>query len=232
MLPSRDRGERDRVAGMLAVRARVARLHENRLVVAGGADDREAAAVARHRQELTGTPVAGETATARRMLVEWVGEPSPLDSPLLMALTARGVLFADERAQLRRASLLRKARVDGLTSRTLTAERDRMTETICWGPHPGTYVRALAYADARRIFDDPQLAHEFVIVEDEERARGRMIRPDRYWLAAINAMRAGANRPPVAADHVALAVTYEPEFGLKKIDGHGRVGLWSPYYGR
>jgi len=214
-------------AGALAVRAKLARLHEGRLVVAG--DD---AAVERHRAALFGVPVVGETATGRRVLVEWIGEPSPRESELVMALRARGLLFAAELAVLERASLRRKARVDGLTSRTLTADRDGMTETIRWGPAVGSYVRALAFADARRIEDDPNIGHEFRILDDAAAAAGRVVRPDAHWLRLINWLRAKAGRPPVAADHAALRVRRGDEEGLRKIDGLGRTGDWTPYGGR
>jgi len=219
------------VADALAVRARVARLHEGRLVVApGGAG--EDPAVARHAAALFGVPVVGETAEARRVLVEWVGEPSPRDSVLVTALRTRGLLFLAEEAMLERAALMRIARVDGLTSRTLTAERDRMTETVRWGPDVDSYVRALSFADARRIEDDPDIGHEFRVLVDGTQASGRAIRPDEHWLRLINAMRRQRGLPPVAADHAALCIRHGAEQGLHKIDAPGRIGDWQPYRGR
>lgn len=216
------------VANALAVRARLARLHEGRDVVAPGGGD---SAVDRHRAELFGEPVVGETAARGRVLVEWVGEPSPLDSPLLTALKLRGLLLPDERAVLRRASLLRKARVDGVTSRTLTAERDGYGETYRWGPVPGSYVRALTHADARRLFDDGRVAHEFRLL-GEGAAAGPAVRPDAHWLGLINAARRQAGRAPIAGGDARLAVSYGPEMGLVRMNALARDGEWHPYFGR
>jgi hypothetical protein len=211
-------------AAALAVRARVARLGEGLLVVGGGTGD---PAVARHRRELFGVPAAPDphpTEEPHRLLLEWVGQPSPTDAPLVLALKARGLLFADELLALARLAQRTVRRLDGITSRTLTSERDGLSETLTWGPLPGSYVRSVAFRDAERILGLFETGTEFRVV-GRHRAVSPTARPDADWRRLIDAWRLARGRVPLPPDP--LAIRYGPEEGLVKL--HGPTGgLWHP----
>lgn len=211
-------------AGMLAVRARLARLQEAALVVGPGGDGDPA--VARHARELFGDlPEPGRpTEEPHRLLLEWIGQPSPRDSLLVMALRARGLLFREERDQLERMALRCVRRVDGTTSRTLTKERDGLGETYRWGPFPGTYVRSVRFEDADRILSLFETGAEFRVIGKHVDPVGPAVRPDADWRGLIDAWRRARGLPGLPAD--AFDVRYGPEQGLRKLIGAG--GDWTP----
>lgn len=216
------------VAGMLAVRARVARLQEGLAVSAG--DD---PAVERHRRELFGDqaePTAHPTEEPHRVLLEWVGQPSPRDSPLVLALKAKGLLSRAEVAALDRMALRTIRRVDGVTSRSL-GTREGLAETYRWGPLPGSYVISVSFADADRILSLYETGREFRVVGKHAPAReaGPATRPDEDWRRLVNAWRAvPPSRPPLPPDP--LALRYGPEEGLSRVKGP-TGGYWSPMLG-
>ena len=212
------------VAGMLAVRARLARLQEAALVVGPGGDGDPA--VARHARELFGDlPEPGRpTKEPHRLAVlEWIGQPSPRDSPLILALRANGLLFRDKVAMLERMVRRTVRRADGVTSRSLTKEREGLAETYRWGPFPGTYVRSVRFADADRILGLFETGAEFRIVGTHQ-ASGPARRPDDDWRRLIDAWRRGRGLAPLPPD--ALSLRYGPDQGLRKIIGAG--GDWTP----
>jgi hypothetical protein len=209
-------------AGMLAVRARVARLQEGMHVVAH--DD---PAVLRHARELFG--IQGEpnpSEAPHRLLLEWVGQASPRDSALVMALKARGLLLRHELAALDRLAQRTIRRVDGVTSRSL-GTRDGLAETYRWGPAPGTYVASVAFADADRILALFETGAEFRIVGKHAGETGSAARPDADWRRLIDAWR--ANRGHAALPPEGLAIRYHQEQGLTKMLPAGNAGYWTPF---
>lgn len=207
------------VAGMLAVRARVARLQEAMHVVAG--DD---AAVDRHRRELFGDPAepGRPTDEPHRLLLEWIGQPSPRDSPLLVALKARGLLDRGEWARLERLAVRAIRRVDGVTSRSLGG-RDGLGESYRWGPTPGSYVRSVSFADAERILAMYETGAEFRIVGKQAPTDGPATRTDDDWRRLVDAWRAARGAAPLPTDP--LAIRYDAEQALSKLVGPS-AGLW------
>jgi hypothetical protein len=219
------------VAGMLAVRARLARLHDAQCVVAGADGD---PAVERHRRELFGDPAEpGRPAEEpHRLLLEWIGQPSPKDSPLVIALKARGLLAREEIAALERLARRTVRRADGITSRTL-GRRDGLAETYRWGPIRGSYVRSVAFADAEKILAMFETGAEFRIVgnhgHDEGPARRgdgpHHLLGDDAWRGLIDRWRRARGAAPLPPDP--LSIRYRPEEGLRRLLGPVG-GDWEP----
>ena len=137
------------------IAARTARDRDDANVVLGGTDP----AIERHKEELFGTetapdftPIDARYVPPKTALIEWIGEPSPFDSELVQALRLRDLLHPIHRLILGKVALLRCARVDGHTSRTL-GPRDGLTKTYRWGHRAGTYVQEVAFADVDRILE-------------------------------------------------------------------------------
>lgn len=119
--------------------------------------DRDAA-LQRHHGELHGTPAAPDPTPADlrytwpgRVQLEWVGDVSPYAGEIMVAMDRMHLLPPALAKALEKVALSIAYRVDGVTTRTLTKERDGLTETVTWGPHQGTYVREVTAKDADRI---------------------------------------------------------------------------------
>ena len=114
-------------------------------------------AMTRHRDELLGgqgetdpTPPQARYTQPGRVQLEWIGDVSPYAGEVMTALGRMHLLPKTIQAALQRVVLTIAFRVDGVTTRTL-GERDGLSETITWGPRPGTYVREISAKDADRI---------------------------------------------------------------------------------
>lgn len=135
-----------------AIRA-AARTHRDQGAVVGTSPD-----IVRHARELFGqdgepdtTPPETRYVPAGRVLIEWIGDRSPFAHEQVAAACKLHKIPDDlVKAYIRFADVV-STRVDGLTSRTLTKERDGMTETVRWGPKRGTYIREVSAKDADRI---------------------------------------------------------------------------------
>jgi hypothetical protein len=218
-------------ARALELRAAIARERDGQAVSAAGRDP----LVDRHGRELFGqivepdlTPPELRHVAPRRVLLEWIGQPSPFASETVLALKARGMLTAFHLHLLERAALKCIARVDGMTSRTLTAERDGLTETVRWGPKRGTFIREVAMVDAERILASPA-GPEFRIVGKE--ARESRHDPDQAWKDALAGLRAISQRqglplPPTDAEASRIRLRVAAEERLAKLGRTNQDGIW------
>lgn len=215
------------VARAFALRAQIARERDGQEVVTASDP-----ATRRHDRELFGvaddpdfTPPEARYVQPKRVLLEWVGQPSPFTSPVVLALKAKGLLTPIHRIVLERAALLRIARVDGVTSRTLTKERDGMSETHRWGPKPGTFVREVPFADARRILDGPSGA-EFRIAGSHADASGP-VEADSAWVGLLRALSKREGLPDLPPDAERLRLRHGTEEGLKGLHPRSNLlGVW------
>ena len=127
-------------------------------------------ALERHAQELNGTPADPNPTPPElrytqpgRVQLEWVGDVSPFAGEVMTALRHLNKLPRPLALALEKVALSIAYRLDGLTTRTLTNERDGMSETITWGPKRGTYVREVTARDADKILSSPA-GREFRVV--------------------------------------------------------------------
>lgn len=106
--------------------------------------------------------------TSRTVEVEWVGERSPLESPLVEYKLARQGMpdgfTPHQAAVIRAAAKLRIGRWKG-HSREIGV-RDGLSRTYLWGHRVKTFVRRMPYPDAERLKASAS-GHEFRIVGHE-----------------------------------------------------------------
>jgi hypothetical protein len=107
--------------------------------------------------------------------VEWVGEVSPLDNPVVEYKLVTNQLDAETADILRSIAQHRVARVEGFSWRSLhtgngLGEINHLQEPIIvWGPNGrarpgeiGSYIQAVKFADADKI-KSTEVAHQFRI---------------------------------------------------------------------
>lgn len=181
------------------------------------------AAFERHAAELNGTPADPDQTPPElrytqpgRVQLEWVGDVSPFAGEVLTAMDRMHLLPPKLAAALQRVALSIAYRMDGLTTRTLTKERDGLSETITWGPHRGTYVREVTARDADRILSS-RSGREFRVVgyAGEQPSRD----PIELYLPP--------HLRPVARS-VTISVGPEEKLAGVVVGSGGRVGDWAP----
>jgi hypothetical protein len=196
-----------------------ANLDRDREVLVGGDP-----ALERHRKELFGTPADPDATPPDeryvprgRVLMEWVGADVPYRDERILLAARQGLIPKDWADVLDRVMVKGNTRIDGRSTRSLRVE-DGLSETVMWGPHPGTYVREVSAKDADTILGLP-CGVEFRVLgyAGEQPANADLI--DRFV-------------PPPFRDRVrSIRVrTGEAEW-LKKIREHPggkRDGWWSP----
>jgi hypothetical protein len=128
----------------------------------------EAAAVARHRAELFGTPADPDATPVDqrdpgpgRVLVEWIGESGPLADRKLAMAERLGLIPAKVARAWRELHARATTRIPGMTHHTMTRERDGMSETYTWGPYD--YTVAVTHRDADTLLSG-SFGHQFRIV--------------------------------------------------------------------
>lgn len=180
-------------------------------------------AMHRHANELHGTPADPNPTPPEhrhvsrgRVQIEWLGDVSPFAGEVLTAMNRMHLLPAVLAQALTKIALSIPYRVDGLTTRTLTQERDGMTETVTWGPNTGTYVREVNAKDADRILSSAA-GREFRIVGYAGEHPSR----DPIELYLPPSLRPTARRVEV---HIG------PEENLTGVDiaTNNRMGTWEP----
>lgn len=99
-----------------------------------------------------------------RVQLEWVGDRSPFADLRLAMAVQLGEVDATIAAAWRELNhkLMFSTRIPGVFHKSMTVERDGMSEDITWGPHPSAYVQSVTYHDADRILSGPD-GHEFLI---------------------------------------------------------------------
>jgi len=114
--------------------------------------------VARHAGELFGTPADPDhTPPDQRhvprgkVLIEWVGDASPLGQRQIAEAVRMGMIPPVVVAAWEHHAAGMTTAIPGVAHHTMTRERDGMSETVTWGPYPGTYVREIAAADADTV---------------------------------------------------------------------------------
>ena len=180
-------------------------------------------AIQRHKAELFGgeadadpTPPEQRYTQPGRVQLEWLGDVSPFAGEVMSALRFLHKLPKPLAAALEKVALSIAYRVDGLTTRTLTKERDGLTETITWGPRPGTYVREVTAKDADRILSGPA-GRQFRVV-GWDGAHPSRDPVDIYLPPSMRPMARSVN------------VRIGPEENLTGVvvGSHGRMGAWEP----
>jgi hypothetical protein len=86
--------------------------------------------------------------------IEWVGEASPFDNPVVVWGLATG-RYTPLQAETIRAFHRRRIRRGIAHDREMTKDRDGMSRDWLWGPSAGTYVRLLPNRDADRLLSCP-----------------------------------------------------------------------------
>ena len=133
------------------------------------------------RRELLGeqtdpdfTPAERRYVSPGHILVEWIGEMSPLAHDQIVAAIRLGIIpeiitkkdgtKVNLHKMLGQANRLTSTRWDGITTRTVTPA-DGFSRTIRWGSRPGSYIQELTNADADRLFATA-VQHEFRYYDD------------------------------------------------------------------
>jgi len=126
--------------------------------------------VARHAAELFGTPADPDATPLDqrhvprgRVLLEWIGDASPYGQRQIAEAVRLGMIPAVIVEAWKRHTAQMTTRIDGVSHHTLSRERDRMSETITFGPHFGTYAREVSAKDADTILSGP-MGHQFRLV--------------------------------------------------------------------
>jgi len=111
--------------------------------------------IARHAGELFGTPADPDATPVDqrhvprgRVLVEWVGDASPLGQRQIAEAVRMGMIPPVVVAAWHHHATGMTTAIPGVSHHTMTRERDGMSETVTWGPHPGTFVREVSATDA------------------------------------------------------------------------------------
>lgn len=221
------------VRRVLEIAAQKAQARDGRQVVVAGADP----SVERHRDELFGTETAPDfTPTEARYvppktaLVEWVGEPSPFDSEVVRALRFKGLLTPVHRLVLGKVALMRNARIDGHTSRTL-GPRDGLSRVYRWGAKAGTFVLEVPLGrDLDRILEIGRLGisrdlNEFRVLGAYADALPPQ-QADEAWLKVLARLSKREGLAPMPANAARLRIRSGPEEGLVGLDRTGRNGYW------
>lgn len=219
------------VARAMAIRAEIGRSQHNQQMVTRGVDP----LVDRHGRELfgaagepDGTPADLRYVPPKRVLLEWIGQTSPLHSEVVLALKARGMLTPFHRIVLEKAALMCIARVDGRTSRTI-GERDGLTETIRWGPARGTYIREVSAVDADRLLASAA-GREFRLVgTDQGESRHEADDAWRGILAGLRAVSATQHlpMPPSDADAARIRTRWGEAERLTRLAANSNAaGYW------
>lgn len=189
----------------------------------------------RHGRELFGvspepdlTPVEHRYVAPRNVLIEWVGQPSPYNSDVVIALKARGMLDPILLNILEQAALKCIARVDGLTNRSIGV-RDGLSKTYAWGSAPGTYIVEMPAHDADRLMSIA--GSEFRI--REKGAVERKHEGDDAWKAVFAGLRAiakmkGLPPPPSNAEIARIRIHVGPTERLAGIHSGNGLGDWQP----
>jgi len=213
----------------MEIGARIARERDGINVVVGGTDP----SIERHRVELYGAPTAPDTSPVdmryvppKTVLMEWVGEPSPFDSPLVQALRLKDLLTPIHRLVLGQVALLRRPRIDGVTSWTL-GPRDGLTKTYRWGKQRGTFVVEVDFADVDRLLAIGQSGlardlNQFRVVGSHADALPA-VAPDEAWAKVIRKISKREGLPTLPAGAERLRVRSGTEEAYRGIDRAGHV---------
>lgn len=197
-----------------------------------GADD---PSIAKHAGELFGTPgnpdytpVEQRKASPGHVLVEWIGESGPLADERLAGAQRLGLIPKVIAEAWTTIHAKATTRVPGLVHHTMSRERDNMSQTYTWGPHPGTYIQEVTYKDAETLLTG-SFAAQFRIIgyPGEQPADADPI--DRFLANIVDAN----GRPIVSAAVVAKVrsvVTVDGETqrltGIVNQSG-GQLGAWT-----
>lgn len=211
----------------------IAEKRENRQFVLRGTDP----SIERHAVELFGTPAEPNFVPAnvryvepRKVLMEWLGEPSPYDSELIRALIMRGLLSPVHRLILDRMSLMRRPRIDGHTSWTL-GPREGLSRTYRWGKQRGTYLIEVDFVDVDRLLAIGatglgKTVNQFAVRGDYSEA-GPMRAPDEAWAKALDRIAKQQHLPKLPAGADRLRIASGPEETLKGVNKEGTYGQWN-----
>ena len=127
-------------------------------------------AMQRHGKELFGvqaevdfTPPELRYVEPGHVLVEWIGDVGPLADEQIAGAIQLGVFSKTLVEAYHKFTRVVTNRIDGVSTRTVTAERDHMTQTYRWGAKLGSYILQMRNVDADRLFSTP-CAHEFRMV--------------------------------------------------------------------
>ena len=183
-------------------------------------------AIERHRDELFGTPsdpdptpIELRQAGRGRVPLEWIGDDGPLaerriDAAVTLGLIPKAVVELWKKVHERITT-----RIPGLTHHTMSRERDGMSETYTWGPHPGTYVQAVTHADADKILAGT-FGHQFRLVGYQGSQPADVDPIDRFVAPFVDAETTDKVRHVVIEERT-------PE-ALSGVSPGSRVGAWTP----
>lgn len=111
--------------------------------------------IARHADELYGTPADPDFTPPEqrhvppgRVLLEWIGDSSPLGLRQIQEAVRMKLIPATVVAAWEQLAEKMTTRIPGVSYHAMTVARDGMSETVRWGAHPGTYIQEVSAHDA------------------------------------------------------------------------------------
>jgi len=114
--------------------------------------------IARHADELYGTrtdpdftPPEQRYVPPGRVLLEWIGDSSPLGLRQIREAVRQKMIPAVVVAAWEAHAEKMTTRIPGVSYHAMTVARDGMSETVRWGELPGTYVQEVSAKDADTV---------------------------------------------------------------------------------